>query len=108
VETATQTLHRLTSMGLYDAARGWDPPVGDPRVLTDLVVNDLDRLPWFYKSYPDSLARVWLPRELPTTTAPAVDVLAGLANVRPAELDLAQLSRVLHLSAGIVRTSERP
>jgi hypothetical protein len=108
VETATQTLHRLTSMGPYDEAHGWDPPVDDPRVLTDLVVNDLARLPWFYKKYPESLARVSLPRELPSTTGPAVDVLAGTADVGRAELDLAHLSRLLHLSAGVVRTSERP
>jgi hypothetical protein len=49
-----------------------------------------------------------LPRELPATTTPAVAVLAGVANVAPAELDLAQISRLLHLSAGVVRTTVRP
>jgi hypothetical protein len=49
---------------------------------------------------------VELPRELPTTTAPAVAVLAGTAEVEPAELDLPQLSRLLHLAAGVVRTTE--
>jgi hypothetical protein len=107
VETATQTLHRLTSMRPHDEARAWDPPVDDPRVLRDLVVNDLDRLPWFYKRYPQSLPRVRLPRELPATTATAVDVLAGTANVAGTELSLSHLSRVLHLSAGVVRTSRR-
>jgi hypothetical protein len=101
-------LHRLTSMGPYDEAHAWDPPVDDPRVLRDLVVNDLDRLPWFYKRYPQSLPRVRLPRELPATTAAAVDVLAGTADVARTELSLSQLSRVLHLSAGVVRTSQRP
>lgn len=52
METATQTLHRLTSYGLFDEASAWDPPVEDPRVVQDLVANDLDRLPWFYKRYP--------------------------------------------------------
>lgn len=108
METATQALHRLTSMGRHEDEREWDPPVDDPRVLTDLVVNDLDRLPWFYKKYPESLARVPLPRELPATTAPAIEVLAGIANAGRAELDLSQLSRLLHLSAGVVRTSQRP
>ncbi len=95
-------------MGPYDEARAWDPPVDDPRVLRDLVVNDLDRLPWFYKRYRQSLPRVRLPRELPATTATAVDVLAGTANIARTELSLAQLSRVLHLSAGVVRTTQRP
>jgi hypothetical protein len=108
VETATQTLHRLTSTGPYDEARAWEPPVDDPRVLRDLVVNDLDRLPWFYKRYGQSLPRVPLPRELPATTTTAVEVLAGTANVAGAELNLSQLSRVLHLSAGVVRTTQRP
>jgi SagB-type dehydrogenase family enzyme len=105
VETATQALHRLTS---YEPGREWDEPVDDPRVLQDLVTNDVERLPWFYKRYDESLPRVELPRELPLTTAPAVAVLAGTADVAPRELDLAQLSRVLHLAAGVVRTVERP
>jgi hypothetical protein len=105
VETATQALHRLTS---YEPGRDWDQPVDDPRVLQDLVTNDVERLPWFYKRYEGSLPRVELPRDLPSTTAAAVAVLAGTADVAPAELDLAQLSRLLHLSAGVVRTVERP
>ena len=105
METATQTLHRLTS---YEPGREWDQPPDDPRVLQDLVTNDLERLPWFYKRYDTSLPRVGLLRELPATTAPAVAVLAGTADVAPAELDLAQLSRILHLAAGVVRTVERP
>jgi hypothetical protein len=109
METATQTLHRLTSMLPYDDPdRWWDPPVDDPRVLRDLVVNDLDRLPWFYKRYPRPLPQVALPRELPITTAGVIDVLTGSANVTPTDLDLTQLSRLLHLSAGVVRTSQRP
>jgi hypothetical protein len=107
VETATQTLHRLTSMGRYDEAVAWDPPVDDPRVVRDLVVNDLDRLPWFYKRYPKSLPLVRLPAELPATQATAVAVLAGTANVAPADLSLSELSRMLHLSAGVVRISPR-
>jgi hypothetical protein len=72
------------------------------------VPNDLDRLPWFFKRYVDSLPRVALPRDLPATTAPAVAVLAGTADVAPTELDLPHLSRLLHLCAGVVRTTERP
>ena len=105
METATQALHRLTS---YEPGRGWDEPVDDPRVLQDLETNDLERLPWFFKRYEEDLPHVELPRELPTTQAPAVGVLAGTADVEPGPLDLPQLSRLLHLAAGVVRTTERP
>ena len=105
METATQALHRLTS---YEPGRDWDKPIDDPRVLQDLETNDIERLPWFYKHYAESLPRIELPRELPRTTAPAVAVLAGRADVAPTELDLPQLSRLLHLAAGVVRTTERP
>ncbi|MGZ8580159.1 MAG: hypothetical protein ACXWW9_02620 [Actinomycetota bacterium] len=105
MENATQTLHRLTS---YEPGREWDEPVDDPRVVQDLEVNDLDRLPWFYKRYVRSLPRMPLPRDLPPTSAPAVAVLAGTARVAHTELDLPHLSRLLHLSAGVVRTMVRP
>jgi Nitroreductase family len=105
VESATQTLHRLTS---YEPGREWDEPPDDPLVLQDLETNDLERLPWFYKRYEPSPPRVPLPRDLPATTSPTVAVLAGSADVPPGSLDLAQLSRLLHLAAGVVRTVERP
>lgn len=104
-ETATQTLHRLTS---YEPGRDWDEAIEDPRVVQDLEVNDFDQLPWFYKRYAEKLPRVALPRTLPPTNASAVAVLAGTADVAHTELDLPQLSRLLHLSAGVVRTMERP
>jgi SagB-type dehydrogenase family enzyme len=103
-ETATQVLHRLTS---YEPGRDWDAPADDPRILQDLEVNDLGRLPWFVKRYPQGLPRLPLPRELPGTAAAAISVLAGSARVAPALLDLPQLSRLLYLSAGVVRTMER-
>ena len=90
-------------MGPWDEDHGWAPPVDDPRVLMDLVVNDLDRLPLFYKRYSQPLPRVGLPADLPTTTATAVDVLAGTAQIAQADLGLSQLARLLHLSAGVVR-----
>ncbi|MGE5228035.1 MAG: hypothetical protein ACM3OO_14270 [Planctomycetaceae bacterium] len=115
VETAAPTLHRLTSFTSAWYARSaqdpdhiWTPPVDDPRVVRDLEVNDLERLPWFYKRYPTPLPRVALPRDLPSTSASAVAVLAGTARVAPAEPDLPQLARLLHLSAGVVRTMARP
>ena len=105
METATQALHRLTS---YEPGRDWDAPADDPRVLQDLEANDMDRFPWFFKAYEESLPRVALPRDLPRTLAAAVSVLAGTAGVAPAELDLAHVGRLLHLSAGVVRTAPRP
>lgn len=104
-ETTTQMLHRLTS---YEPGRHWTAPADDPRVLQDLQVNDPARLPWFFKRYPESLPRLLLPRELPGTTAAAIDVLAGTTRGAPEELDLPQLSRLLFLSAGVVRTMELP
>ena len=105
METPTQTLHRLTA---YETGRDWDEPVDDPRVLQDFEANDLDRLPWFYKRYADALPVTVLPRDLPSTTGSAVSVLAGTANVPARDLDLPHLARLLHLSAGVVRTSPRP
>lgn len=112
-ETASQTLYRLTSynMGWYRANRDrpfskdWPPPVDDPRVV-DLRTDDETR-PWFYKRYAVPLPQVPLPRDLVPTTASATAVLAGTAHVPPSELDLPGLSRLLHLTAGVVRTKER-
>ena len=105
MESATQTLHRLTS---YEAGRHWDDLPDDPRLVHDLETNDLARLPWFVKRYDGDLPRIDLPRDLPTTKADAVAVLAGAAEVPAAEpLDLAQLGRLLYLCAGVVRTTPR-
>ena len=54
VETATQTLHRLTS---YQPGREWDEAIDDPRIVQDLEANDMSRLPWFVKRYPEPLPR---------------------------------------------------
>jgi nitroreductase len=113
VETATQTLHRLTSYtwSWYEPSREdddlvWTVPVDDPRIVRDFQPTDMDRLPWFHKRYDPTLPRVPLPRDLPATTVSAVDVLAGTAGVARADLDLPNLARMLHLSAGVVRTTE--
>ena len=82
METATQTLHRLTS---YAPGHRWDLPADDPRVVQDLRTNDMDRLPWFFKRYAQELPRLSLPRDLPPTTAPALAVLAGTAEVAPGQ-----------------------
>ena len=103
-ETVTQALHRLTS---YEPGREWTEPIADERILQDLEVNDLDRIPWPYKRYEQDLPQIALPADLPTTTASALAVLAGTAQPEEAELNLAQLARLLFLSAGVVRTAER-
>lgn len=100
VETATQTLHQLTS---YNPSLPWDQAQDDDRLVQDFQPNDMDRFPFFTKKYADGLPRTPLPRDLPVTTAPALAILAGTAQPAAARLDLAGLSRVLHLSAGVVR-----
>lgn len=104
-ETATQLLHRLTS---YEPGREWDEAIDDPRLVQNFVATDTDRLPYLYKRYEEGLPTIELPRDLPASTDPAVGVLAGTAVAAPANLDLAGLGRLLHLSAGIVRTAQRP
>ena len=102
-ETATQALHRLTS---YEPGREWTDTIDDPRIVRDLEVNDFERYPWPYKRYEQDLPRLELPSELPTTAVSALSVLAGAAQPAGAELDLAQLARLLFFSAGVVRTAE--
>jgi SagB-type dehydrogenase family enzyme len=104
VETATQILHRLTS---YEPGREWDDVISDPRLVVDLKPNDFDRFPLFYKRYAGELPRFELPRDLPSTEPSTIDVLAGTAKIPSGVLDLPHLARLLHLSAGIVRTSKR-
>ncbi|WP_250008337.1 hypothetical protein [Actinoplanes sp. M2I2] len=102
-ESGAGLLHRLTS---YSPDREWNVPVDDPRVRHDLTPNDLDTVPPPVKNYPDGLARVPLPRELPDPGVPAAAVLSGIpAPAQP--LDAAQLGRILFLGAGVVRTAER-
>lgn len=104
LESGAGLLHRLTS---YVPEREWDVPVDDPRVLVDFVANNEERWPPPVKRYDSALARVALPRELPTSAVPALAVLAGSELPDPAPVDLAALSRLLHLTAGVVRTSQR-
>jgi hypothetical protein len=104
VETATQELHRLTS---YSPGREWDEPLDDPRARHDFRSNDYATLPLFYKRYAPGLPRLALPRDLPSTTAPALAVLAGSDPAGSGRVDLPALARLLHWSAGIVRTSPR-
>ena len=72
-----------------------------------LQPNDLARLPYFYKRYAPGLTTLALPRDLPSSSASALAVLAGAAPMLPRALDVVSLARLLYLSAGVVRTSER-
>ena len=105
METATQALHRLTS---YEPGREWDEPIDDPRVLQDLAHERARAAAVVLQALRRVAAARGAAARAAHTTAPAVAVLAGTAEVAPAELDLPQLSRLLHLAAGVVRTIERP
>mgnify|MGYP001271631682 CR=1 FL=1 len=76
----TGLYHALTSYAAGDDFPA--PPADHPLVLQDLVTNDFARWPYPYKRY--ERPRVPLPREL------------------------SGLGRVLHLSAGVVRVTEKP
>ena len=101
-ETASQLLHRLTS---YHPGLEWDEPQPDDRLVHGFTSNDLDHRPFDYKRYDGE--RLPLPRELPAPSVSATAVLAGTASVEPADLNLIGLARLLFLSAGVTRTSER-
>src|SRR5919109_2534923 len=88
--------HRLTS---YSPAREWTDTVADPWIVTSFEPNDLELLPPPVKEFPTGLPVVPLPRELPTADGGALAVLGGQA-AGAATLDLGQLARLLHLSAG--------
>ena len=103
-ETPTQLLHRLTC---YQPDREWTEPLDDDRVDAGYVLNDEAHRPMAYKGYDDDLERVLLPTDLPGSPVPAVDVLAGSAAVTPASPDLAGVARLLFLSSGVTRTTER-
>jgi SagB-type dehydrogenase family enzyme len=99
--TTTEALHRLTS---YEPGRAWDAPVNDPRILQGLKTNDPGRTTPLVKQYAAALPRVPLPREFASTSDSVLAVLAGTAHPAATALDLTGLSRLLHLSAGVVRT----
>ncbi|HEX2902934.1 MAG TPA: nitroreductase family protein [Jatrophihabitans sp.] len=101
-ETATQLLHRLTS---YSPELAWDQPQSDPRLVHGFTSNDMTRRPLSYKHY--DLPRLSLPRDLPASTAPATSVVAGTAAVPTGSLDLRAVARLLYLSCGVTRTTER-
>ena len=84
VERPTHVLHRLTC---YTPDREWTEVPDDDRLVQDLVPNDVTRRPRSYKGYDADLRRILLPPDLPASSAPATDVLAGTAEVQPSRLD---------------------
>jgi SagB-type dehydrogenase family enzyme len=96
--------HRLTS---YSPDREWTTPADDPLVVQDFVQNDYATVPPPCKAYPDGLPTIELPRDWPPVAVQATAVLAGTHVAAPARLDLPALARLLHLSAGVVRSTER-
>jgi hypothetical protein len=100
--------HRLTSFEPVHEGTGWPvrSVVDDPWIVTSFEPGDLEQEPPLFKTFPSELPIVPLPRDLP---APEADTLAVLGRpvVEAGALDLAQLARLLHLSAGIVRTEDR-
>src|SRR5215204_7155888 len=99
-----RTYHRLTS---YAPEREWDVPVGDPRIVQGFQPNDLATFPAPCKAYPPGLPTVDLPRTWSTGGGSATAVLAGRHAGAAGGLDVAALARLLHLTAGVVRVSER-
>jgi hypothetical protein len=99
--------HRLTSIEPVSEGTGWPirETVGDPWIVTSFEPNDMDLLPPPVKAFRAGLPVVPLPRELPAPEGSTLAVLGGHA-AGVAALDLAQLARLLYLSAGVVRTAE--
>ncbi|MBS2532901.1 hypothetical protein KGQ20_08950 [Catenulispora sp. NF23] len=125
IESATGALHRLTRLA---PDWEWNKRADDPRIRHDIESNDEKRRTPPVKSYQDTLPRTALPRDLPAGSKPALAVLGGTtsagaesasdgqggtaptgtesASAGTAPLDLAALSRVLFLAAGVVRSRQ--
>jgi SagB-type dehydrogenase family enzyme len=102
---AVALYHRLTS---YEPPwQNWETPKDHPLIRQDLEQNDPDTQPPPVKRYSHELETVALPKEWPAVEISAGDALAG-RETDGGRLDLAALSRILHLSAGVVRTTQRP
>ena len=98
--------HRLSSNAYVPAEL--DPrPASHPLVRQDFVRNDLPTFPAPFKSYPPGLPRVALPRTWSSPEIAASAVVAGRPAPASNTLDLAQIARLLYLSAAFVRFAER-
>jgi hypothetical protein len=96
--------HRLSSS---KSISEWRAPLEHPRMLKDFETDVLEAFPSPCKAYPAALPAVGLPRTWPSGHVSATAVLAGRCTAPPATLYLGQLARILHLSAGVLRTAER-
>src|SRR6266542_1731402 len=72
------------------------------RILAESQGRDWGNHPLPFKIYPD-LQPLWLPCELPESSVPATEVLAGHVSAPTSALDLAGLARLLFFSAGVTR-----
>jgi SagB-type dehydrogenase family enzyme len=72
------------------------------RIIAESQGRDWGNHPLPFKIYPD-LAPLELPRELPESSVPAIQVLAGHVPAPTSALDLAGLARLLFFSAGVTR-----
>ncbi len=97
--------HELSSAR---SALDWRAPPEHPLVLKGFEADVLERFPAPCKIYPAGLPAVELPRGWRSGSGSATAVLAGRCGSVPRAPDIAGLARLLHLSAGVVRTIERP
>jgi SagB-type dehydrogenase family enzyme len=72
------------------------------RIIAESQGRDWSNHPLPFKVYPD-LEPLPLPRELPESSVPATEVLAGHVPAPASPLDLAALARLLFFSAGVTR-----
>jgi SagB-type dehydrogenase family enzyme len=72
------------------------------RIRAESHVLDWANHPFPFKIYPD-LEPLALPRELPDSSVPAIQVLSGHVSGPASTLDLAGLARLLFFSAGVTR-----
>lgn len=101
---AARLYHQLSSYRSVDEYRA---PTENPLVLRNFETNVLDTFPAPSKSYPPGLPTVALPTSWRAGSGSATTALAGRSVSPPRALDLAQLARLCHLTAGVVRTAER-
>jgi hypothetical protein len=101
-ESAAHRFHRLTS---YSLDRHWLVPADDVGIRQDFLPLDEACLPARQKVYPADLPRVPLPASFRADSSVGGELLSGcrLASDNAAPFDLAELSWLMHWSAGIVR-----
>ena len=85
----------------------WRAPVEDPRVVRGFETDVLETFPAHCKVYSAGLPVIGLPRRWRSGGGSTTAVLAGRYTAPRRTLDPAQLARLLHLSAGVLRTAER-